>query len=439
MTLPPLKVCRRIRSLHGMAGSSNANEANNAREKLTKLLAEYNLTWNDLPAIFAALAATDASNDASAAASQTPTDKPEINVLNLVLRLVEDHVAITPPERMAVALWVLHCWVFDQFTITPRLALLSPVRGCGKTTLLALIELLTAEPCRTDNPSASGIYHLLDRRPNTTLLVDEGDNLDLLRNNVLRTVFNSGHRRGGSVTRFISGGSRHLPTFAPLCIAAIGNLPLPLMHRAITINMQRAPGGVQIQQLDEHSPVFAATQDQIQKWATTCSLTTDPEIPPSLRNRAADNWRVLLAIADALSAGDEARAAATELNANRQDEDAGVILLTDIRSVLMTRGGDRIFSSQLVEVLVGLDDGPWHDWRGPNDNRLGRKLTQGELSRLLRPFHIRPKTIWPAQRRPCDKSARGYLRCQFEAAWRAYCPSPDTPTQPNKITRLPRG
>jgi hypothetical protein len=71
---------------------------------------------------------------------------------------------------MTAALWILHCWVFDQFTITPRLALLSPVRGCGKTTLLAFIGLLTAEPLRTDNTSAAPIYYLLDTRPNTMLL-----------------------------------------------------------------------------------------------------------------------------------------------------------------------------------------------------------------------------------------------------------------------------
>ena len=49
-------------------------------------------------------------------------------------------------------------------------------------------------------------------------------------------------------------------------------------------------------------------------------------------------------------------------------------------------------------------------------HRPPRKLTQGELARLLRPFGIRPKTIWPAQRRPGDKSRRGYGRAQFAAA-----------------------
>jgi hypothetical protein len=125
------------------------------------------------------------------------------------------------------------------------------------------------------------------------------------------------------------------------------------------------------------------------------------------------------------------------VGAHRPDEDT-VTLLADIRTVFQERGVDRIASSALVDALLGLDDGLWSEWRGPNDDRPPRKLTQGELSRLLRPFGIRPKTIWPTRRRPGDRSSRGYSRLQFEEAWRAYCPSPDTPTQPSKIIGLPR-
>jgi hypothetical protein len=48
-----------------------------------------------------------------------------------------------------------------------------------------------------------------------------------------------------------------------------------------------------------------------QKWAKTCSLNLDPEIPaPLCRDpRLADNSRPLLAIADDLGRGAEARAA----------------------------------------------------------------------------------------------------------------------------------
>ncbi len=46
MTLPPPKVCQRIHQLFALMGSSNANEVEAARSKLTKLLAKYGLSWN---------------------------------------------------------------------------------------------------------------------------------------------------------------------------------------------------------------------------------------------------------------------------------------------------------------------------------------------------------------------------------------------------------
>jgi hypothetical protein len=443
MTLPPPKICRRIRQLHASMGSPNAHEAATAREKLTKLLAEYSLTWNDLPTILAASEGSAGPTYTSArpAGRQTASSAPEVNVLDLVLRLIELHIAIAPEERMAVALWILHSYVFDRFTITPRLALLSPVRGCGKTTLLVLLELLVAEPYRVDDITAAAIYHQLDRRPRTTLLIDEGDNLGLLSNRVLRSVFNSGHRKGGGISRFVSGWPRKFQTFAPLAVAAIGyTLPLPLMHRAAAvINMQRyAPGEAQIQQLDENDPSLGAAREQIRRWVATRSLARNPKMPPSLRNRAADNWRVLFAIADDLGHGEDARAAAIALSARRLDEDPGVVLLGHTRRIFLARGIDRIASAALIEALLELDDSPWGDWRGPQDDRPSRKLSQEELARLLRPFGIRPGSVWPVPRHPGAKSAKGYLRSQFEAAWAAYCPAADTPAQDSKVVRIGR-
>ena len=239
------------------------------------------------------------------------------------------------------------------------------------------------------------------------------------------------------MSRFIGGRSRKFSTFAPLAVAAIGVMPLPLMHRSIVINMQRS--SVHLEQWDEFDPTFPAVREQFQKWAATCSLAQNPEMPSSLRNRAADNWRVLLAIADDLGHGEAARAAAILLCADRLDEDPGVRLLTDIRTVFLGLGTDRIASAALVEALLGLEDEVWADWRGPNDDRPPRKLNQSDMARLLRPFGIRPKTIWPAQRRPGSLSSRGYLRSQFEPAWAAYCSVPDTATQPSKIRHLRHG
>src|SRR5262249_12828351 len=119
----------------------------------------------------------------------------------------------------------------------------------------------------------------------------------------------------------------------------------------------------------------------------------------------------------------------------RPDEDIGVVLLIDIRSIFDRLGADRIASAVLVDALHGLDESMWLDWRGPNDDGPPRKLNQTGLSRLLRSFDVRPRTI----RLTGDRTKRGYWRSWFEPAWAAYCPSADTPTQPIKIIHLASG
>jgi len=121
-------------------------------------------------------------------------------------------------------------------------------------------------------------------------------------------------------------------------------------------------------------------------------------MPAKLHNRPADNWRVLLSIADDLGRGEAARAAAVALSAGRIDEDPGVVLLGDIQCIFLTRGIDRISSADLVDALNEIDDGLWHDWTGPKDDRPPRRLNQSDLAALLRRFHIRPRTVWPAAR-----------------------------------------
>ena len=68
-------------------------------------------------------------------------------------------------------------------------------------------------------------------------------------------------------------------------------------------------------------------------------------------------------------------------------------------------------------ALNEMDDASWSEWRGVRDVQQPRPLSQGELALLLRPFRIRPRTIWPRR----ATSAKGYYRHQFKQAWRSYC------------------
>jgi hypothetical protein len=161
-------------------------------------------------------------------------------------------------------------------------------------------------------------------------------------------------------------------------------------------------------------------------------------MPAALRDRQADNWRPLLAIADAFGAdwARRGREAALSWAGQHHDEDAAVVLLGDIRDIFDRLGLDRLPSQTMVDHLTAADDAPWSEWRGMNGNLQPRKLSQGELAKLLEPFQIRPQTIRVFAATSGRPTLKGYYRSKFEAAWRAYCKEDVTPSQPKHIRRL---
>ena len=439
MRLPPDKVCRLIRKLYASTSSPFEHEAEVAKEKLRVLLFEHSLTEADIPAILAAT--DDHGQKLSSASFPSAGAGPTINVFDLNSALIDDHVTVTVRERTAISLWITHTYLFRRFRITSRLAILSPVEECGKSTLLDLLNLTCALPCCSDDPSPASIYHERDNNPDATFLVDEGDNLGLFKDERMRRLFNAGHKQGGSAVRIIDGRPRKFSLFGPLAIAAIGDLPRPLTSRSIIIGMQRQPPGSQKRPIDVNDMAWIAGQTQNYAFAEAVksgaiTLNPNPEMPKELSNRAADNWRVLISIGDALGHRAEARAAAIALSA-RRSQDIKVVLLMDTREVFDQRGIDRIWGCDLVEAVIEHDD-EWEEFCGVKGDGGPHKLRQGELGAMLRAFGIRPRSVWPAHRDPKTSSRKGYLREQFEKVWGAYCPAAGTTAQSNKVKYLDR-
>jgi hypothetical protein len=209
MSLPSPKIIHLIRKLFAQMGSPD-NDAEVARRKLNKILAEYGLSWNDLSTILAV--DIDALNEGDAAPPDA--DAYISDVLGVVLALIDEHVGVTADQRLVLGLWILHASVLDRFEIAAtRLALSG--EGGGKTTVPSLIELLISEGNRTDHTTAAAIYHELDERPGAVLLIDEADGLNLQR--VLPTVPKASWRanvaqpagyRGRQNNALNQGGSR---------------------------------------------------------------------------------------------------------------------------------------------------------------------------------------------------------------------------------------
>jgi len=420
---------KRFRDLFAMLGSANAGEAATARAKLDALLVKHRKKWADLVNLM------EKGGDADASWSDPRADQPADpnlikiagkgppHALALVHHILTEYIDMKPHEAIAASLWVLHTHVFNRAPIAPRLALMSPVRGCGKTEFFRALGQLVLRPEIMDGTSAPAIYWLIDKEQ-PTMLIDEGDNLGMLKNQTLKAILNSGHREGGGIYRVIDGAPKKFSTFTPLAIAAIGSLPLPLTQRSIVIHMERKTCAMP--KVPEHGDrKIDYVYGRILKWAATAKLADNPDIPPELKNRQADNWRVLLSIADTFG-GDwpaKAREAALMFARSYHDEDAGVVLLADIRDIFNAASNpDKITTENLLGKLHERDSRwSWSEFRGQNDDQIARKLSAGELSRLLRPFEITPRSIrFPG----IVKTSKGYKRTQFEGAWANYCEPP---------------
>ena len=73
-----------------------------------------------------------------------------------------------------LALWIAHTYCFDAQPHTPRLAITSATRGCGKTAVLGFLRMACQSPLNSDNATAAAIFRLVEQH-RATLLLDELD------------------------------------------------------------------------------------------------------------------------------------------------------------------------------------------------------------------------------------------------------------------------
>jgi putative DNA primase/helicase len=437
----------KVFDLHGLMGSSFPGEREEAQRKLFKLLETNRRTWNDLPELLETVRKRRAPPPQPSA--PTPPTGEAVDGSDLftgVVAVVREFLSLEEHEFVALALWAMHSHVARKAMHTPRLVLRSGLRGCGKTTCLDVLFGIVACPEKSDNMTAASFVRLANTGDATwgpTILIDEVDNLGLLTNSFFRAALNSGYRQGGAIQRTITNQVVKFRTFAPVVLAGIGTVPLPLARRAIVINLKRDPrAAVRLKKLDILDPEqvenFALIAGALAGWARDCVLASDPPMPPELTGGQCDNWRRLIAIADACGPeiAELARQVAVRMSRGL-DEDLEVLLLRDIRDIFDLKQVDRLTSKIIVEYLDLLPHGLWADWRGRDNTEAPRPLTQSIMAKLLRIFEIRPTTVWPPGPRNADsKSANGYYRHQFEDAWARYCPGADTPTQTGNIIHL---
>jgi putative DNA primase/helicase len=195
----------------------------------------------------------------------------------------------------------------------------------------------------------------------------------------------------------------------------IGKLPPTLEDRSIVIRLSRKSPSERTERLRlDGDGELLHLREAAAQWAATNShliKDPDPDIPVELNDRAADNWRQLLAIADL--AGEtwslRARTAAIAVTGLEHDEAIGDLLLFDIKQIFSVRGVDRLRSTDLVSDLAEMEHRQWPEWRN------GQPMTPVQLAKVLSPYGVRPDT-----QRFGGFTAKGYLLAQFADAFARY-------------------
>jgi putative DNA primase/helicase len=95
-------------------------------------------------------------------------------LLDAMAAAIRRHVVLGDTARDAAALWVVHTYLVDRFSISPRLGVLSPTKRCGKTTLLDVLGSLVLRSLPTANVSPAAVFRVIEMY-HPTLLVDEAD------------------------------------------------------------------------------------------------------------------------------------------------------------------------------------------------------------------------------------------------------------------------
>ncbi len=351
-------------------------------------------------------------------------------LLNELTASVQRFMSLPDHAAPAIALWVAYTYcVVSHGHIAPTLAITSPEKRCGKSTLLGWLYRVVEKPMLAANITAAAIFRTIDAW-SPTLLIDEADSFLGESGDELRGILNSGHTRDTAYVIRVAGDElepRQFSTWGAKAVALIGKLEgkySTLADRSVEIQLRRRLPTDKVEKLrhadEEHFERLAAKCFRFSLDHASAVGKARPDIPDALHDRAADNWEPLLSIADL---GGErwsrlARSTALALSGGA-DNDAsnaglGVQLLTDLEQYFAARPAmQHHATTDLLAYLAGIDDAPWATFAK------GKGMTARHLSRLLKPYGIIPQTI----RVSATSTPKGYTVADFRDAFARYLPS----------------
>ncbi len=359
------------------------------------------------------------------------------SILDEVSTTIRKLVILEREQAETAALWIVHTYMVSVFSISPLLILNAPERACAKTLFQTVIADMSFKPLSASNVTPSSLFRSIELwQP--TMFFDEADTF-FKENNDLKGMVNAGNsKKNGFVLRSEAVGDtfepRKFSVYGAKSIAGIAlekHLPDATLSRGIIFKMRRKLPDESVTRLRDVDPkLFKTISSKLMRVAIDyCDEinAARPHLPRELSDRAQDNWEPLLAIASCASREwlERATSAALKLsNASNESMSTGNELLSDIQYVFEQQDksdqyAGKISSSDLIEALVKIEDGPWGSYN------YGNWISPRQLAQQLRYYDIKPKTVRVGK----FGTPKGYSLDQFVDAFARYL----SPSQPEDI------
>src|SRR6516164_7776048 len=117
-----------------------------------------------------------------------------VNIADLLAEIeavIRRHVVLKEQAAAALAVWVLHTYTFELRDTVAYVAIESPEKRCGKTTLLSVLAAMACKPLIASNVTVGALFRAI-HTCTPTLFIDEADTF-LAGNGTMRGIINSGN------------------------------------------------------------------------------------------------------------------------------------------------------------------------------------------------------------------------------------------------------
>ena len=315
----------------------------------------------------------------------------------------------------ASVLYAPFTYVVEIATHAPKLIFTFPTKEAGKSTALHVMRRMVQRAYPAVEVTGAVLYRIIDRlKP--TLCLDEADTLFKRRTALAHIINESWSNSGTKIPR--TGPHGEILEFDPYGaqVIAMRGLHMPdttLSRSIICTTWPKLAREVVEDFTYQDDAEFKVIRRKLARWMVDNAVAlrdAKPVFPVGFTNRARTNWKTLFAIADLAPGGEwskRARAAALELETNRDEPNEVVRLFRDLREIW---GNAKEQTSESLCKALAAYSGEWADFRGKGP------ITPHQLAALLRPFGIRPiHGLHPTGR--SDQTRGGYRCAQLQNAW----------------------